>query len=51
MNRTKIDVAKLIDLLNIYKTKGGTLTVHMIEKLLYHFANKGDIESIEVGAE
>jgi len=51
LNRTNIDVAKLIDLLEIYKHKDGTITIHMIEKLVYHLANGGDIESIEVGAE
>jgi len=49
LNRTKIDVAKLIELLEIYKNKGGTITIHMIEKLVYHLANGGDIESIEHG--
>ena len=31
--------------------KDGTLTVHMVEKLLYHLTNDGDVESVQVGAE
>ena len=51
MNRTSIDVQKLIELLEIYMKKDGTLTVHMVEKLLYHLTNHGDVESVQVGAE
>jgi len=49
MNRTKINLEKFVAVLQIYQCKDGTLTVHTIEKLLYHLANNGDLESIEHG--
>ena len=51
MNRCKINVGAFTSLLELYKCKDGTLTVHMIEKILYHLANHGDVESVEHGLE
>ena len=40
MNRTKINADELIGLLDIYKHKDSSITLHMVYKLLYHLEHK-----------
>ena len=42
MDRTKINADELIALLDIYKQKDNTITMHMLKKLVYHLRGLDD---------